>query len=85
MSVVFGMYSSLAIIPFPSIDLGEILNVAPSNIISGNFKSMLWVTKNLTPLSYSALETSSIGAALISRSQNKLIFLIRKLYGDAAA
>lgn len=60
---VFGMYSSFAMMPLPSIDLGEILNVAPSNIISGSFTSMLCVTINLTPLSYRALDTSSIGAA----------------------
>lgn len=60
---VFGMYSNFAIIPLPSIERGEILNVAPSNIISGSLMSMLCVTMNLTPLSYRAFDTSSIGAA----------------------
>lgn len=62
-SSVFGIYSNFAIMPLPSIDLGEILNVAPLNIISGICTSILCVTKNLTPLSYRALDTSSIGAA----------------------
>uniref|UniRef100_A0A8D8G9K4 (northern house mosquito) hypothetical protein n=1 Tax=Culex pipiens TaxID=7175 RepID=A0A8D8G9K4_CULPI len=60
-TAVRGTNSSLASMPFPSMDRGSMRKMAPSNITSGMRMFTSWVSMNLTVLSCSAVVTSSIG------------------------
>lgn len=71
-TIFLGINSSLAMTPLPSMERGEIRNVAPLNMISGNLTSTSCVMANLIVLPYSALDTSSMGLSGLPAQMHKV-------------